>query len=104
MNTQIEKLENNEVKIDIQVDAKDVSLEYDKACKKLAKRVNIPGFRVGKAPKAILEKHIGQDAIQREVLESLLPAAFAEVIYENKFDIVSEPSVESFDFESCCKT
>lgn len=98
MNTQIEKLENNEVKIDIQVDAKDVSLEYDKACKKLAKRVNIPGFRVGKAPKAILEKHIGQDAIQREVLESLLPAAFAEVIYENKFDIVSEPSVESFDF------
>ena len=98
MSIKIEKLENNEVKLDIEVDAKKSSLEYDKACKKLAKRVNIPGFRPGKAPKAVLEKHIGAEALQREVLESLLPQIFAEAIYENKFEIISEPYVESFEF------
>ncbi len=98
MSIQIEKLENNEVKLDILVDAKDSALEYDKACKRLAKRVNIPGFRSGKAPKAILEKHIGAEALQREVLENVLPSIFAKAIQENNFDIVSEPYVESFEF------
>lgn len=98
MSTKIEKLENNEVKLDIEVDAKEASFEYDKACKKLSKRVNVAGFRPGKAPKAVLEKHIGQEAIQREVLESLLPQIFAKAIYENKFDVVAEPYVESFEF------
>lgn len=98
MSTKIEKLENNEVKLDIQIDAKDAAFEYDKACKKLSKRVNVAGFRPGKAPKAILEKHIGTEALQREVLESLLPQIFAQAIYENKFDIVTEPFVESFEF------
>lgn len=98
MNVEIKKLENNEIQLDIQVDAKKSALEYDKACKKLAKRVNIPGFRAGKAPKAILEKHIGQEALQREVLESTLPEIFAKAITENKLDIITEPYVESFEF------
>ena len=98
MSVKIEKLDNNEVKLDIEVDAKQSSLEYDKACKKLAKRVNIPGFRPGKAPKAVLEKHIGPEALQREVLEGLLPQIFAKTIYENKFEIISEPTIESYEF------
>lgn len=98
MSVEIEKLENNEIKLDIAVDAKDASVEYDKACKRLAKRVNVPGFRPGKAPKAVLEKHIGLEALQRDVLENILPQIFAKAIHENKFDIVSEPYVESFEF------
>ncbi|MDD3237458.1 MAG: trigger factor [Candidatus Gastranaerophilales bacterium] len=98
MSIEIEKLDNNEVKLNIAVDAKTASKEYDKACKKLSERVNIPGFRPGKAPKPVLEKHIGVDAIQREVLENILPNIFAKAIYENKLDIVTEPSVEEFAF------
>ncbi len=49
-----------------------------KPVKDCLKRVNIAGFRPGKAPKAILEKHIGKENLQREVLESLLPQIFAQ--------------------------
>lgn len=98
MSVKVKKLENNEVQLEIEVDAKHSSKEYDKACQRLSKRVNIPGFRAGKAPKNILEKHIGKEAIQREVLESTLPEIFAKVIKENNFDIISEPYIDSYEF------
>ncbi len=98
MTVTIEKLENNEVKLNIEIESSVSSWEYDKACKKLAQRVNVPGFRQGKAPKNILEKYVGIAAIQKEVLDSLLPTVFENAIEENKFDLVSAPSIESYEF------
>lgn len=98
MTVTIEKLENNQVKLNIDIEASVSNWEYDKACKKLAQRVNVPGFRQGKAPKNILEKYVGIAAIQREVLDSLLPTIFETTIEENNFDLISAPSIESFDF------
>lgn len=98
MTVTIEKLENNQVKLNIEIESSVSNWEYDKACKKLAQRVNVPGFRQGKAPKNILEKYVGIAAIQREVLDSLLPTIFENTIEENKFDLVAAPNVESFDF------
>ncbi|MBS6554014.1 MAG: trigger factor [Clostridium sp.] len=99
MKTTVEKLENNMVKVDIEIDAQTAEKEYNKACKRLAQRVNIPGFRKGKAPKAILEKNIGAEAIKHDVMDSLLPSAFAQAIKENDLNIITEPAVESYDFE-----
>lgn len=99
MKTTVEKLENNMVKVDIEIDAETAEKEYNKACKRLAQRVNIPGFRKGKAPKAILEKNIGAEAIKHDVMDSLLPSAFAQAIKENDLNIITEPAVESYDFE-----
>ncbi|MCD7779489.1 MAG: trigger factor [Candidatus Gastranaerophilales bacterium] len=94
----IEKLENNEIKLNIEVESSISSFEYDKACKKLAQRVNVPGFRQGKAPKNILEKYVGIAALQREVLDSVLPTIFENTIEENNFDLASAPNVESYEF------
>ena len=99
MKTTVEKLENNMVKVDIEIDAETAEKEYNKACKRLAQRVNIPGFRKGKAPKAILEKNIGAEAIKHDVMDSLLSSAFAQAIKENDLNIITEPAVESYDFE-----
>lgn len=99
MSVNLEKNENNEVLMDIKVDAKEASEAYDKACRKLSKRVNIPGFRPGKAPKKVLEKHIGVEYIQREVLENILPKVFSDVITSNNYKTVNEPSVDEFKFE-----
>ncbi len=98
MTVTVEKLENNEVKLNIEIDSKISSWEYDKACKRLAQRVNVPGFRQGKAPKNILEKYVGIAALQREVLDSLLPEIFENTIQENNFDLVIPPSIESYEF------
>lgn len=98
MTVTIEKLDNNEVKLNIEVEPAVSSFEYEKACKRLAKRVNVPGFRQGKAPKNILEKYVGIAALQREVLESVLPTIFETTIEENNFDIITSPSIESYEF------
>lgn len=98
MTVTIERLDNNEVKLNIEVDAAVSAFEYDKACKRLAQRVNVPGFRQGKAPKNILEKYVGIAALQREVLDSVLPTIFENAIEENNFDLITPPNVESFEF------
>ncbi len=64
----------------------------------MAQRVNVPGFRQGKAPKNILEKYVGIAALQKEVLDSVLPTIFETTIEENNFDLISAPSVESYEF------
>lgn len=98
MTVTIEKLDNNEVKLNIEIEPSVTSWEYDKACKRLAQRVNVPGFRQGKAPKNILEKYVGIAALQREVLDSLLPTILESTIDENKFDLITTPNVESYEF------
>lgn len=99
MNTKIEKLPENLVKVEIEIPAKDAVGYYNNAAKRLAQYVNIPGFRKGKAPRNILEQHIGEDRIKHEALESALPRIFSEVIKENKFDVVAQPYVESYDYK-----
>lgn len=91
--------ENNELVMDFKVDAEESKLAYTKACKKLSAYVNIPGFRKGKAPVSVLEKHLGKDYIQREVLERLLPEKINNFIKDNNYEIITEPNVENFKFE-----
>lgn len=98
MNTKIEKLPENVVKVDIEVPAKDAVNYYNNAAKRLAQFVNIPGFRKGKAPRNVLEQHIGEERIKHEALENALPRIFADVVKENDFDVVAQPYVESYTF------
>ena len=99
METKIEKQENNIVKVDIEIPAKDAVNYYNNAAKKLAQYVNIPGFRKGKAPRNIVEQNIGEERIKHEALEDALPKIFSQVIRENNFDVVAQPYVESYDFK-----
>lgn len=99
MNTKIEKLPENIVKVDIEIPAQEAVKYYNEAAKRFAQYVNIPGFRKGKAPRNIVEQHVGEERIKQEALERVLPQIFSEVIRENKFDLVTQPNVESYDFK-----
>ena len=99
MKVNLEKEPNNVVKLDIEVPAKDAVTEYNKAVKKISEHVNVPGFRKGKAPRNMVEQHVGVERIKQEALEKLLPNIFKETILENKLDVISQPYVESYDFE-----
>lgn len=98
MNVKLEKEANNVLKLEIEIPAKDAMNEYNKAVKKISEHVNIAGFRKGKAPRNIVEKHVGVDKIKHETLERLLPNVFQEAIIKNELDVVSQPYVESYDF------
>ena len=98
MKTNIEKLEGNLVRVNVEIEEQTAASEYNKACRKISETVNIHGFRKGKAPKNIVEKYVGIERIQREALSSILPKIFADVISENEFEVITEPQVESFEF------
>lgn len=99
METKIENLPDNIVKVEITIPAKDAVDYYNNAAKKLAQYVNIPGFRKGKAPRNIVEQNIGEERIKHEALEGALPRIFSDVIRENNLDVVTQPYVESYDYK-----
>ncbi|MFA6990222.1 MAG: trigger factor [Candidatus Gastranaerophilaceae bacterium] len=99
MNVNVEKLEKNLVKLNIEIDADIAAQEYNKACRHISEGVSIPGFRKGKAPRNVVEKYVGQEKIQIEALNRLLPDVFADAVNENNFDIATEPQVESYDYK-----
>ncbi len=68
MNISVERVAN-EATIKIELPAAEVNKGFAKAVQKIAGQVNIPGFRKGKAPRSILERHVGKEAIQQEAFE-----------------------------------
>ncbi|MGN0192673.1 MAG: trigger factor [Candidatus Gastranaerophilaceae bacterium] len=90
--------ENNEIKANVKFDAQSVKKEYEKTCRHLSQRVNIPGFRKGKVPNVILEKNLGKEYIKQQMLESLLPGVFYEIVTKNNLDVIAEPRLNKFDF------
>ena len=66
----------------------------DKAFRRLAQRVEVPGFRKGKAPVGMLERHIGRARVVREALDILIPEAYNQAIEEQDVDAIDRPSIE----------
>ena len=98
MKVTLEKEPQNVVKINIEVPAADAVEAYNKAVKRLALYVNIPGFRKGKAPRNVIEQNIGVDRIKHEALENELPRYLSQVIEENNLEVATQPYIESYDY------
>ena len=60
--------------------------------------MNIPGFRKGKAPFAIIEKQVGKERLQAEVIDRVFPFEFQKAVDENKLNIAFRPTIENVDF------
>lgn len=99
MKIDLEKESNNIAKVEIEIPAKKGVDAYNRAIKNYSRYINIPGFRKGKAPRNIIERNVGKDRIINEALEILLPEVFSTVISENKLDVISQPTVEKYEFE-----
>ncbi len=99
MKIDLEKESNNIAKVEIEIPAKKGVDAYNRAIKNYSRYMNIPGFRKGKAPRNIIERNVGKDRIINEALEILLPEVFSTVISENKLDVISQPTIEKYEFE-----
>lgn len=98
MKVTLEKEQENLVKLDITIPAKDAADAYNQAAKTIAQYVNIDGFRRGKAPRAVVERHVGVERIKQEAIERLMPKAINEAIVDNKLDVIAQPYITSYDF------
>lgn len=98
MNVTVERVEN-EATLKITAPAAEVNAGYKKAVQKIADQANIPGFRKGKAPRAIIEMHYGKEAVKQEAFEIVANKAYSEALDQEKLIPVSDPKVEEFTFE-----
>ena len=98
MNVTVERVEN-EATLKITAPAAEVNAGYKKAVQKIADQVNIPGFRKGKAPLAIIEMHYGKEAVKQEAFEIVANKAYSEALDQEKLIPVSDPKVEESTFE-----
>jgi trigger factor len=94
LNVTVERIPDSQVLLTIEVDPDRVRSSVDQAYRRLAPRTRIPGFRPGKAPRALVEQHYGRDMFLNEALDRLLPEVVEEAIRSESIEIIDRPSLE----------
>ena len=98
MKVTLENEKENVVKLNITIPAKDAADAYNKAVHKISQYVNIDGFRKGKAPRSVVERHVGTERIKQEAIENLMPKAINQAVVDNNLDIIAQPYITNYNF------
>lgn len=84
------KLETNRYELEIEISKEDFSKAVDKAYRKNIKKISIPGFRRGKAPRAFVEKYYGENIFYEDAINSIYPEAVEEAVKEAKLEVIND--------------
>ena len=99
MSLQVEKLEKNMAKITVEVPAEQFEKALTAAFNKNKSRFNIPGFRKGKAPQAMVEKMYGVEVLYEDAINEALDATYGDAVTESELDVVSRPEIDVVQVE-----
>ena len=97
MNTTVEALEDNKVKLSFEIDAKEVNARIKQAYKDFAKRYNFPGFRPGKAPRPVVDNMMGADTVKAALTEDMVNEVYPLALDEHGLVPLFKPE---FDMET----
>ena len=97
MNCTMEKLEKDQVRLTIEVDAEQFEKGIVAAYRKMVKSMNIPGFRKGKAPRKVIEQFYGPAIFYEEAFKEVYPDAYEKAIEDNDLQPVDYPEVDITD-------
>ena len=100
MKVTTERIEKHQVVLTVELPKEDVVKAIDRAYADLSKKVNVPGFRKGNAPKHLLKARLGEDVIMGEAQEIAFNAAFSAALKEADVEPVTRPEVEAVTFEA----
>ena len=100
MSVAVEKLEKNMAKLTIEVSAEELEKAIQGAYQKQKNRINIPGFRKGKAPRKMIEKMYGTGVFYEDAANALISEAYSKALDECEEIIVSQPSIDVVQLES----
>jgi len=89
-----EKTENTQAYLTIEMEPAEVEDYLESSYHRLVKKAKIPGFRKGKASRAILERHIGKEGLLEDALNSLIPQAYEKAIKEQEIEAIARPQIE----------
>ena len=88
-----------EVTLKISMDAEDEEPFLNRSYRRVVGRFSIPGFRRGKAPRSIVEQHLGRSALVQEALDFMIPESLDQVLREHEIRAFAEPQVEVVEME-----
>ncbi|MEW6141870.1 MAG: trigger factor [Chloroflexota bacterium] len=94
-----ERIHDCQALLNVELEPDEVEEGMQEAYKHLVGKVKVPGFRPGKAPRAILEHHIGTEAMMEEALEHLIPEAYEEALKKESLEAVARPRIELVKIE-----
>jgi len=97
LNVTKDSVTTTEVTLTISMDADDEEPFLNRSYKKVASRVRIPGFRPGKAPRSVVESHMGREALVHEALEFMIPESLDQVLKDEDIQAFMEPQLEVLD-------
>jgi trigger factor len=94
MDTAVETLEGNKVRLKVAVPASEFETALDAAFRKLSREVRIPGFRPGKAPRRLLEAHLGTEVARDQALRDALPDYYSQAVAAEALDTIGRPEID----------
>jgi len=95
----LEKIENSEAYIAIEVDAEKFEEGLEKAYRKVVKQVGIPGFRKGRVPRPLLEAHYGKEILYQDALETIVPEAYEQALEQLNIKALAQPEFDLDEIE-----
>ncbi|MEO1060645.1 MAG: trigger factor [Actinomycetota bacterium] len=99
MKSTVSTLDDNRVKLTVEVDESEFDEALDETFRKIAKEVRIPGFRPGRAPRKILEARIGPEVARGEALRDAIPDYYGAALREHLVDAIAPPEIDITDGE-----
>jgi trigger factor len=95
----MEKIDKNVVQLEVTVESDKLSAAVNQAAKVMAGKVNIPGFRKGKAPRKMVELHVGTQALLNEAVENLIGISYPQAIIDSGISPVNRPEIDIVQLE-----
>lgn len=93
MKTELTKLEGNVVELKVEFDSEEWKASQNKVLKRVAQNINVPGFRKGKAPVAMIKQRINMSMLLEDAMEQLLNDCYTQLLKDNGVEPVAQPEV-----------
>jgi trigger factor len=95
----VETLSPTRAKLTVEVPFDELKPSLDAAYKKIAQQINVPGFRRGKVPPAIIDRQVGRNVVLDEAINEVLPQKYIEALQSNSLEPLAQPEIEVTRFE-----
>lgn len=99
MKVTVEKQESNKIHLQVEVEGDGIAQEYRNALKMYARDLKIKGFRKGKVPQHLVEKHIDADRLKQELFQNAMSSSYQEALNEQKIEAIAEPEIQPVQVE-----
>ncbi len=99
MQTTLEETDKHTVRLTVEVPPEELGRDLDRAYRKIAQQVRVPGFRKGKVPRKVIDAQIGRDAVIGEFIEDSVPQYYREALREHDLAPIADPDLDLNEVE-----